>query len=267
MRIVIAQQLNLFWLALSFFSRLPTPANLNYTPEKMHSAGTYFSLVGWLLAIIMVISYQLLVPFIGIQPSVCIILVLNLLLTGAFHQDGLADMFDGFFGGYQREQKLTIMKDSRIGTYGSCALIMSLLLQFVLLSALAEQQQLLLALCISYPLSRAMALSHVQSAEYVAAGERDLSKSTSLVSAYSLPQLLMLFAIGSLGLWWLPLSQILLLVLGCFVLRALLQNRFQQHIGGITGDCLGAAQQFQEVLIYLLLLAMLSPVTSTAVVG
>ena len=253
----LRHQLNLFWLAVSFFSRLPTPATLAFSSDNMHRAGVYFSTVGWLLALIMMLVYYIMAPLIGIQPAVGLLIALNLLLTGAFHQDGLADMFDGFYGGFDQQQKLQIMKDSRIGTYGSCALVVSLLLQFVCLTTLAEQQHLYLALGIAYPLSRAMALSHVQSLPYVSAGERELSKSTALVNGYALPQLTILFVVASLALWWLSLIHIATLIAACLLLRALLNNRFKYHIQGITGDCLGAAQQCQELLIYMILIALM----------
>jgi adenosylcobinamide-GDP ribazoletransferase len=132
-------QLNLFLLALSFFSRLPIVKNIQYSFSKMRRASRYFPLVGWLLAVILIGVYVVTQPLVGDSASICLLIILGLLMTGALHEDGLADTFEVFFGGLTQERKLDIMKDSCIGTYGTCALIMALLSKYVLFSALAEQ--------------------------------------------------------------------------------------------------------------------------------
>ncbi|WP_340677470.1 adenosylcobinamide-GDP ribazoletransferase [Paraglaciecola sp.] len=264
----LSTQLNLFWLALSFFTRLPVPNSVQYSAAKMHTAGRYFSLVGWLLAFILLAVYTLCLPLFGIHVSVVVLLMLNLLLTGALHQDGLADTFDGFYGGQQQQQKLHIMKDSRLGTYGSCTLFITLLLQFALLAALAERQLLCNALFIAYPLSRAMALSHVQHLGYVKAQQSDKSsKSEPLASPLSQTSLTCLLVFAALGLICLPLSQAIIVVVCCSLLRVLIARWFVKHIGGYTGDTLGCAQQFQELLIYALLLAMAAPTVLIPSIG
>lgn len=258
----LSNQLNLFWLALSFFSRLPVPASVQYSAEKMHAAGRYFSLVGWLLALLLIGVYQLCEPLFGVSVSIVVLLMLNLLLTGALHQDGLADTFDGFYGGHEQQQKLHIMQDSRLGTYGSAALFITSLLQFTLLLALAEQQLLLSALLIAYPLSRAMALSHVQDLSYAKTQQSDKpSKSDPLAKPLSQTSLICLLLIGAVGLLSLSLGQAALVLICCVILRSLIKHWLVKHIGGYTGDTLGCAQQFQELLIYAAILAMATPAT------
>lgn len=288
MQVWFSTQLNLLWLAVSFFTRLPIPKTLQYSADKMHEAGRYFSLVGWLLALILMVVYHFSLPLFGIHVSVVLLLMLNLLLTGALHQDGLADTFDGFFGGQNQPQKLHIMKDSRLGTYGTCALFITLLLQYSLLSALAERNLLFMALAIAYPLSRAMALSHVQHLAYARAQQPsdDItseneppiasakpitsdkpSKSDPLARPLNSTSLTYLFGFTLLGLICVPLSQGLILVISCLALRALIKAWLLKHIGGYTGDSLGCAQQFQELLIYALLLALSAPIVLTASTG
>ena len=288
MRVWFSTQLNLLWLAISFFTRLPVPKTLQYSAEKMHEAGRYFSLVGWLLALILIVVYHLSLSLFGINVSVVLLLMLNLLLTGALHQDGLADTFDGFFGGQNQAQKLYIMKDSRLGTYGTCALFITFLLQFALLTALAERHLLFIALAIAYPLSRAMALSHVQHLSYAriqqpsdditSESEPSItsakpitsdkpSKSDPLARPLGSISLLYLFGIALLALICLPLIHALIISIGCLILRALIKAWLFKHIGGYTGDSLGCAQQFQELLIYALLLALSAPSLLTASIG
>lgn len=264
----LSYQYNLLLLALSFFTRLPLPQNIAYSPKKMHQGGQHIAVVGGLLALLLSGFYLLLSPHIGSAPSLCLVLILSLLLTGALHEDGLADTCDGFWGAADCARKLNIMKDSQLGTYGTCALLMILLSKFILLAALARQNQLVLSLCIAYPLSRGLAISHVQHLVYARIdsppGEQGKGKSHALAQPFSNKSLLWLFLSSAFTLVFIPFTTALLLLLACAILRLALKYWFKQHIGGYTGDCLGFAQQCQELLIYLLLLAMLAPTASSA---
>ena len=249
-------QLNLYLLALSFFSRLPMVTDIQYSPSKMHRANCYFPLVGWLLALILVAVYCFALPFLGIAPSLCLMLIVSLLITGALHEDGLADTCDGIWGAHSPEKKLSIIKDSRIGTYGTCALTMALLSKFVLLSALAENDMLIVSLLVAYPLSRAMAISLVQDMQYVSNTTLiDGSKSEPLAKPFRKNALWFVLVTGAAASVFLPLTTSLYLLFGCVILRYWLRYWMQKHIGGYTGDGLGTAQQLQELLIYLIILA------------
>lgn len=258
MKKYLSYQLNLFLLALSFFSRLPMPQTLQYSPSKMRRASRYFPLVGWLLALLLTTLYYLAEPLIGTQPSVCLILIASLLLTGALHEDGLADTCDGFWGGYNKDKKLAIMKDSRIGTYGTCALILALLSKFVLLSALADNDLIWLGLFIAYPLSRTMAITLVQDMRYVSNRMPvNGSKSEPLAKPFSISNLIFVVLSGAAACVLLPFLTACLLLLGCLTSRYALRFWMNKHIGGYTGDCLGTAQQLQELFIYSIILSHL----------
>jgi adenosylcobinamide-GDP ribazoletransferase len=252
--------LNLFLLALSFFSRLPMAKNIQYSPSKMRRASAFFPLVGWLLALILSVVYIFAVPLVGVAPTLCLLIILSLLMTGALHEDGLADTFDGFFGGYSKERKLTIMKDSRIGTYGTCALVLALLSKFVLLSALAQQGWLISALLLAYPLSRAMAISLVQDMPYLSNQvpsqvPNSGSKSEPAAKPFKPNVLLFVLVTGALACVLMPFMTAIYVLAGCILLRYWLRFWMTKHIGGYTGDCLGTAQQLQELLIYLIILS------------
>lgn len=252
----LTYQLNLFLLALSFFSRLPMLKKIQYSPSKMRRATRYFPLVGWLLAAILVAAYVVTQPLIGTSPALCLLIILSLLMTGALHEDGLADTFDGFFGGYTQERKLTIMKDSRIGTYGTCALIVALLSKFMLLSALAEQGSLMTSLLIAYPLSRAMAISLVQDMSYISNQvQGSASKNVTLAKPFSPKSLGFVIITGAAACILLPFFTAIYVLVGCLTLRYWLRFWMIKHINGYTGDCLGTAQQLQELLIYLIILS------------
>ena len=124
--------------------------------------------------------------------------IVSLLVTGVFHEDGLADMADGFGGGFDKSRKLEIMKDSRLGTYGSAALMMVLLGKFLFLS---ESGNVLLAILVAYPLSRAVAGSFIFDMDYISnqdnVSENQQSKSKPLASQQTGTELMILLLSGA----------------------------------------------------------------------
>ena len=127
------KQVNLFFIALSFFSRIPVPKNVQYSTEALNHANRYFSLVGILLGFLLSCIFIASSLFFSVEVSVLLTMASSLYITGAFHEDGLADMADGMGGGYAVDKRLIIMKDSCIGTYGMVTLFIALALKFILL--------------------------------------------------------------------------------------------------------------------------------------
>ncbi|MDN3613881.1 adenosylcobinamide-GDP ribazoletransferase [Vibrio gallaecicus] len=250
----IKYQWELFALALSFFSRIPIPASTPYSEERMNRAGRYFSLVGLLLGALCGISYVLLELVFPATVSIFLTMAFSLMLTGAFHEDGLTDMADGVGGGMTLERRLTIMKDSRIGTYGASALVMALLGKWLLLNELSSVTSLFGILVVSYGLSRAVAASLIYDMPYVS--DLDASKSKPLASKQTLGELVFLMVIGFLPALWFGLEIALALLVLAFIFRFFFKKWLLARLGGFTGDCLGAGQQLMELLIYLFFIAM-----------
>jgi len=247
-------QLNLFYLALSFFSRIPVPKSTYYSPELLNKSGRYFSLVGILLALILSVLYTLISPSCSNNTTVCLIIIASLLLTGAFHEDGLTDMADGIGGGMTVEKRLAIMKDSRIGTYGAATLFMALSLKWLVLVELAQGAMFINALILGYALSRAVAGSLIFDMRYVS--DSDTSKSKPLANKQSTNELMLLIFIGCLPLLFFPFLYSVILLASLFIFRMLFKRWLDARIGGYTGDCLGACQQISELIIYLVLVAL-----------
>jgi len=250
----IKYQWELFALALSFFSRIPIPASTPYSEDRMNRAGRYFSLVGLLLGALCGVSYALLELIFPVTVSIFLTMVFSLMLTGAFHEDGLTDMADGVGGGMTLERRLTIMKDSRIGTYGASALVMALLGKWLLLNELSSMASIFCILVVSYGLSRAVAASLIYDMPYVS--DLDTSKSKPLASKQTLGELVFLMVIGILPALWFGLEIALALLVLAFIFRYLFKKWLLARLGGFTGDCLGAGQQLMELLIYLFFIAM-----------
>ena len=132
----VQSELFTFLLAVQFLTRVPLPTDAAFSPSRQAASVRHYPLVG-----VSVGGFAALVFFASLQLFPATIAVLlstaaTLLLTGAFHEDGLADTFDGIGGGLTKERSLEIMRDSRIGAYGSLALLIALPLKLVSLSLL-----------------------------------------------------------------------------------------------------------------------------------
>ena len=249
------QQINRFFNALTFYSRIPGPNWVDYSGEQLNRASGYFPFIGYLVALWCYGIYQLSAQVLPHDVSMLISMVAGILFTGAFHEDGFADLCDGFGGGYTQADILRIMKDSRLGTYGVCGLLIILLLKWRALSDLPASM-LLASLIIAHSLSRAWAISLVMVLPYVQ--EDTLSKAKPIAKSWHIQDMILAWCFALIPLYFMPLwVSACLLILGFSVL--LITWRWYQHrLQGYTGDALGASQQVHEVLIYLFLLGALA---------
>ena len=253
----IRSELEYFFGAIRFFTRLPVPAWVGHSSEALERSSRYFPAVGLIVGVIAALLFVLTSFFWPKTLAVLAAMAITLYVTGAFHEDGWSDMVDGFGGGWEKAQILTIMKDSRIGSFGAVALVMMLLTKFF---ALVEIDAALVAfsLIAGHTLSRLCATLVMARLDYV----RDEGKAKPLATSISGPSLLFaafttLLALAPL-LFVLPLSQTLsgLVLAGLSTLW--LARMFKRQIGGYTGDCLGATQQLSEVAFYCGLLCRFS---------
>ncbi len=127
----------LLLLALSFYTRLPCPQTLDY--KLLPQAAVYLPVIGWLVGGITAASYYLCDLIWPQTTAIVLALITGIFITGAFHEDGFADVCDGFGGGWDKEQILTIMKDSQIGAYGAVGLILMLFLKISLLNSMSGE--------------------------------------------------------------------------------------------------------------------------------
>ncbi|MBL4829245.1 MAG: adenosylcobinamide-GDP ribazoletransferase [Aliivibrio sp.] len=255
MIVLLKKQLNLFYLALSFFTRIPIPINTPYSSRLLNQSGRYFSLIGLLVGAVAALSFYGSQRVFSDSVAIVISMIISLLLTGAFHEDGLADMADGIGGGMTADKRLLIMKDSRIGTYGAASLVLVLLFKFVLLSDLVFNLSFFcMSLLLAHGLSRAVAASLIFDMPYVS--DIDTSKSKPLASRQSVLELLVLVTIGCVPLLYFSITLTLCLVPVLLLYRQLFKRWLMKRIGGFTGDCLGATQQISEIIIYLMILAV-----------
>lgn len=237
----IAQQV--FHDLLSGFgllSRLPMPQTTRHRPDALWT----WPLVGVVLAGLALLPGTVL-DALGapVGAAAAITLGLSILLTGAMHEDGLADSADGLFGGWTRERRLEIMKDSRIGTYGTLALTVTLLMTWSLLTELYEAGQAYSVLAVA-ALSRApMAVTMVTLTNARGGGLSAGFGNPSRAAVGVCCVCAMLIAWVIMGNIFVVLAMLAATLFATIAVAALAQKR----IGGQTGDILGATQQMAFV--------------------
>lgn len=254
------KQLEYFFAALRFFTRLPVPQWVGHSAEQLNHASRYFPLIGIMVGTIGAGVTYLAALILPISIAIMLGMIATILTTGAFHEDGFADTVDGFGGGYDKLRILEIMKDSRVGSYGVIAMSLLLLAKFTTLGEIATRHGIFL-LCVvlvtAHAVSRLASTTLLYCLEYVREDASSKSKplSTQLTgSELCIAGFFGLLPAGFLCYLWpvhLSLGIALLLVIITTVWTACY---FKRHIGGYTGDCLGATQQITEIVFYLGLL-------------
>ncbi|MEL6861810.1 MAG: adenosylcobinamide-GDP ribazoletransferase [Pseudomonadota bacterium] len=247
----------IFLLAVQFMTRLPIASDKLYTPERLNAAARYYPLVGLLVGGICAGSFWGLLFMFPIPLAVLLSTTIGLLVTGAFHEDGLADTFDGLGGGHTREQALTIMKDSRLGTYGTLALVTVLAIKVATLSSLPTAQ-IIIALVAAHGLSRLSSVIVILTSQYA----RENGTAKPVASGLSLAGALTALTVGALALagaaLFAPAAALLWASSGMVIGHIGMRLMFERKLGGYTGDTLGAVQQVSELGFYLGWLAWLS---------
>ena len=248
-------QLELFFTALGFFTRIPVPAWVPWSPERLNHAARYFPLVGWVVGLVGAAVFLAAVRILPTSLAVVLGMAATIRLTGAFHEDGWADAWDGLGGGWDKAQALAIMKDSRIGSYGTIALVLVLLAKALALIELAARGPAwaALALVVAHPLSRLASTSLIHHLKYVR--EDESAKSKPLARQLRGAEFAIAAASGMAPLIFLPLWSAACALVAAGLVTLYASRLFRRRLGGYTGDCLGAAQQGAELAIYLGILA------------
>lgn len=264
-----------YLLALQFFTRVPVTGRLagwvGYSPAMLRASAAHYPGVGWLVGGVSAGVFALVMmalPPVAALPWVAAVTstVASVLLTGAFHEDGLADTADGLGGGLTRERALEIMKDSRIGTYGAIALVLALLSKISLLAMLAQVSpwMAVLGLFGAHVVSRLMPMFLIRFLSHV--GDTAKSKSKPLADAIEDGALLAGVVWAALALWLLlwvsPGLYWLWALAGAAAGMGWMWRLLWRRLQGFTGDGLGATQQLSEVGFYLGLLLALGPLTA-----
>lgn len=267
-----------YLLSLQFFTRIPVTGRLadwvGFSPAMLRDSAGHFPGVGVLVGLLVAVftsGLLMALPPTGAAPLVAAALgtVLGVLITGAFHEDGLADVADGLGGSADRDRALIIMKDSRVGAFGAITVVLALLSKVALLALLGDVSGplMVLALFVAHVASRTWPLLTIRLMVHV--GDAAGSKSKPLADQISGA------ALGTGFIWFLlavaltvyvqvttdfvainltdsGLLQALMNALVTSLMAwGLMARWFWRRLGGFTGDCLGATQQVCELAFYL----------------
>ncbi|PIE02443.1 MAG: adenosylcobinamide-GDP ribazoletransferase [Acidobacteria bacterium] len=239
-----------FLTAVQFLTRLPVPnGNKPAKPEVFQRVVIYMPLVGLLIgaitALVFVAGSHVFNPTLAAAVAVAV----EMLVTGAFHEDAVADYFDAFGGGWTKEDILRILKDSRIGSYGASALFTAILLRILAIASLESHPYLIILASAS--LGRLVTvisiglLKPIASREGLAkeAGHNARWRDVFFAALLILPLLLVWG-------WCTPVKMALSLICTAMALWLVL-SKIRKHIGGITGDCLGMICYMTQVIVLL----------------
>ncbi|PIA79359.1 adenosylcobinamide-GDP ribazoletransferase [Gaetbulibacter sp. 4G1] len=247
------KEIQIFLTAIMFFTRIPCPKWVDHNAEYLKESAKYFSLVGIIVGSIGALVFYGFSYMFSTEVSLLLSMVSTIYVTGAFHEDGFADVCDAFGGGWTKEKILLIMKDSRLGTYGVSGLILILAIKF---STLRETPIHLIPLTIiaGHSLSRFIATTLIYTHPYVR--ETDDSKAKPAAKSITLSMVIVSAIFGLVPLLFFKTPLIFLTLIPCYIAKVYLGAKFKKWIGGQTGDCAGAVQQLCEVVFYLSAIAL-----------
>lgn len=237
--------------ALGLLTRLPVIVDSTRAMDRGAASVWAYPLVGVVLGVILAASVSLM-QWAGLPSGVIagLVLVGSVILTGAMHEDGLADSADGLWGGWDRARRLEIMKDSHIGVYGVCAIALSLLIRWLALVAIVAMGAYWVAFIAIGALSRTGMVALMALLPHARDG--GLSKSVGRPAAGA-TWLAIAFGAGFAvlcGYPWLILVSVAATA-GCGLIA-------RAKIGGQTGDILGATQQINEMALLITVVSMMN---------
>jgi len=251
-------QVDYLLAAIMFYTRLPVSNVARHSDDILHKSRIYFPVIGWLIGSIGVMAYFIAEIFLPSILAILLSIIATVLGTGAFHEDGFADCCDGFGGGWDKEQVLHIMKDSRLGTYATIGLVLILASKFASLLELSQLGLISFALVYlnGHTFSRICSSLVIERFTYVQ--DIDKSKIKPIANAgLSIKELQFSMLLAALPLILLAVMSPALYIAVIFatLLAAAIAYLFarysERRIGGYTGDVLGAIQQLSEVAFYI----------------
>ena len=284
-----------FFIALQFLTRLKIVNQTEWSVEDFGKSVVAFPYVGLIIGLILALLYGILSPFIPLVPLMLILVIAEFLITGGLHADGLMDTSDGLFSGRERERKLEIMKDSRIGSFGVVAFVFVTLLKWQLLTAIPTAEFIPMALIMMPLMSRWSLVLSIRSYPYareqgMGAAFANLAPkhviTYNTISTFFMPIVILIigailytllysaysiFSVADVG-YVVGLGVLVYATLGIFqiniismiityIINRLLNRYIVKQLGGTTGDTYGFVVEVTEVLllfVYIIILSILS---------
>lgn len=241
-----------FILMIQFFSRIPINLELQVEEEDFSKGVVFVPLVGGIIGLICLIAYEVLIRLFNSYIAIAFVTLINIMITGALHIDGLADTCDGIFSARKKDRMLEIMKDSRIGTNGAIAILFDVIFRILLLSSV-QIQYLPQILIITPIVSRTILVVVMYTSSYAREGS-GLGK--LFIGSVTLKNTIIALFVGSLFVFiTFGLKAFWLIVIN-LIIMLLLKRYISSKIGGMTGDTLGAINELSEIFVMLIFCVM-----------
>lgn len=241
--------------ALLFFTRLPLWRLVHVDSKHFCHVIHYWPIVGWLTASVMALTLWISAQIFPYLVAIILAVAARMWLTGALHEDGLADFFDGFGGSHSRVRILAIMKDSHIGTYGVLALSLYLLIMVCSLYEMPFKIAIVTILCAD-PFSK-LAVSFITQILPYARTEQD-SKAKVVYSSYPWAKKVVFVALVLIPALWMLAPSLWFAFVATILMLVALISWIKKRLGGYTGDCCGALFLLCELTFILSVLALLN---------
>ncbi|MFW6252557.1 MAG: adenosylcobinamide-GDP ribazoletransferase [bacterium] len=252
-------EMRVFLSAVMFYTRIPVKYELVDEDGLLQKATRYLPCIGFIVGAVSAFGFLLASAVAPPGVAAVIAITLAVLMTGAFHEDGFIDTCDGFGGGWTVEQKLSIMKDSRIGTYGGIGLFLSLLFRFLLIVEIAlavGTTGAAAAIVLAHSIGRLVPVYVIATSSYVRLDETSKAKpvakgvSPASVVVATVTSCVIVFVLSAS--WVTSVGA----PAAAFVLAMMCRVWMYRHIGGYTGDTLGAAEQIGELAVLSIVLVL-----------
>lgn len=291
-----------FFIALQFLTRLKIVNQTEWSMEDFGKSVGTFPFVGLIIGIFLTLIYFIFSQFLSPLPLMLIIVISEFLFTGGLHADGLMDTSDGLFSGREREKKLEIMKDSRVGSFGVVAFVFITLLKWQLLTAIPIPEFIPIILVMMPLMSRYTLILSIRSYPYarksgmgqafaVYAPKNVITWST--ISTFCMPiiiclllSLLYVIALGITSILSIPFIPYNIAIFGLayalvglmeinifsmivsYIINRIINHYIVKQLGGTTGDTYGFVVEVTEVLlilVYIITLTLLSSVVKAPI--
>jgi adenosylcobinamide-GDP ribazoletransferase len=240
---LLQQQFELLLCATQFLTRIPIPPQPGFSADWINRSARYFPLVGQFTGLVAAMVLLLAAQFWSGFIAGLLALLTAVLITGALHEDGLADTADGLGGGRDAAHRMSIMKDSRIGTYGVLSLGFGTALKLVSLASLSPWAAAW-SLIAAHGVARAATVAVMHTLPY--AGDEATAKLSTRTKPPSPNEVFVALALSAWPLLFLNSARAFLGLAICAVLTLAMALSARRLIGGQRGDVLGAVEQLCE---------------------
>lgn len=249
----MSEYLNDFLLFFQFFTRIPINKSLKCDKQNFRRGSVFFPIVGLAIGVLQWTVYYLLIKVLPVNITAVLVVIIPIVLTGAIHVDGLGDTCDGFFSlKGDKDKIIEVMKDSRVGTYASIAIVFDLLARYAAVYTVIEMN--LPLILIATPV---IARFTVVFLSFIGKNAKETGSGNIFIGNIGVKQLLITAIITSiLATLLIGVNKTSILLVAVLIFSFLFNKFCESKITGLTGDTLGANNELVEILVMILFIAI-----------